>query len=84
MGEPLEIFLTVVVMSFWFVFTIGMSLSVSKLGKGTDSVVQLGALDDAILHPPEPRTIRIPVKVQRRPAWRPHVASIHFRRGIRH
>jgi hypothetical protein len=42
MGSPLEIILTVVVLSFWFLFPIGMFLSVSHVDKNTDQIIRLG------------------------------------------
>lgn len=41
MGSPLEIILTVVVLSFWFLFPIGMFLSVSHVDKNTDQIIRL-------------------------------------------
>lgn len=41
MGNTLEVVLTIIGLSFWFLFPIGMFLSVSKLDKNTDQVVRL-------------------------------------------
>ena len=41
MGSTLEVILTIVAMSFWILFPIGMFLSVSRLDKNTDQVVRL-------------------------------------------
>lgn len=41
MGSTLEVILTIFAMSFWFLFPIGMFLSVSRLDKNTDQVVRL-------------------------------------------
>lgn len=35
-----EIILTIVVLSFWFLFPIGMFLSVSHVDKNTDQIIQ--------------------------------------------
>lgn len=37
-----EMILTIVVLSFWFLFPIGMFLSVSHVDKNTDQIIQLG------------------------------------------
>lgn len=56
MGESQEVFmeaelthlpdmiLTIIVLSFWFIFPIGMFLSVSHVDKNTDQIVRLGHL----------------------------------------
>lgn len=41
MGSTLEVILTIIAMSFWILFPIGMFLSVSRLDKNTDQVVRL-------------------------------------------
>lgn len=41
----LDMLLTVVVLSFWFVFPIGMFLSVSQLDKSTDQLVRLDSFN---------------------------------------
>lgn len=41
MGSTIEVILTIIAMSFWILFPIGMFLSVSKLDKNTDQVVRL-------------------------------------------
>ncbi len=54
MGNTLEIVLTIIGLSFWFLFPIGMFLSVSRLDKNTDQVVRLEKLrqydDDKFQH----------------------------------
>lgn len=37
----IEIILTIIALSFWIIFPIGMFISVSKLDKNTDQVVRL-------------------------------------------
>lgn len=39
-----DMILTIIVLSFWFLFPIGMFLSVSHVDKNTDQVVRLGHL----------------------------------------
>lgn len=41
MGNTLEIVLTILGLSFWFLFPIGMFLAVSRIDKNTDQVVRL-------------------------------------------
>lgn len=41
MGSTLEVVLTILAMSFWILFPIGMFLSVSRLDKNTDQIVRL-------------------------------------------
>lgn len=41
MGSTIEVILTIIAMSFWILFPIGIFLSVSKLDKNTDQVVRL-------------------------------------------
>lgn len=85
MGDPLEMILTIIVLSFWFLFPIGIFISVSHVDKNTDQVVRLGHLrhysdeEDEKIKP-----MKIPAKVGKRPARRPHVTQIHNRRWIRH
>lgn len=48
MGSTIEVILTIIAMSFWILFPIGMFLSVSKLDKNTDQVVRLENLRQPI------------------------------------
>lgn len=41
MGNTIEIILTIIGLSFWFLFPVGIFLSVSKLDKNTDQVIRL-------------------------------------------
>jgi hypothetical protein len=41
MGSTIEVVLTIIAMSFWFLFPIGMFISVSHVDKNTDQVVRL-------------------------------------------
>ena len=79
MVSPLDVILTVVVLSFWFLFPIGMFLSVSHVDKNTDQIIRLGHLR----HEADPvrRAVRIPVQSQKRPLFRP---IFNFRRWIHH
>lgn len=44
MGNTLEIILTIIAMSFWFLFPIGIFLSVSHVDKNTDQIIRLDQL----------------------------------------
>lgn len=78
----MEVFLTIVVLSFWFLFPIGMFLSVSHVDKNTDQIIRL----DHLRHDSQPdqrdEVVHIPVRVERQPTYRPTTA--HFRRWARH
>jgi hypothetical protein len=41
MGSTIEVVLTIIGLSFWILFPIGMFLSVSRVDKNTDQVVRL-------------------------------------------
>lgn len=43
-SHTLDMILTVVVLSFWFLFPIGMFLSVSHVDKNTDQIIRLDHL----------------------------------------
>jgi hypothetical protein len=82
MASPFEIILTIIVLSFWFVFPLGMFLSVSHVDKNTDQIVRLGAHrhfpDSAADRPSrDKKTQKFEVKSQSKV----HVA---FRRWVRH
>lgn len=79
MVSPLDVILTVVVLSFWFLFPIGMFLSVSHVDKNTDQIIRLGHLEHDSA--PVRRSVRIPVQHSRRPAFRP---IFNFRRWLHH
>ncbi len=44
MGSTLEMVLTIIGLSFWILFPIGMFLSVSHVDKNTDQVIRLDKL----------------------------------------
>lgn len=47
MGTTMEVILTIIAMSFWILFPVGIFLSVSRLDKNTDQVVRLENLRQA-------------------------------------
>lgn len=76
MGSTLEIILTVIAMSFWVLFPIGMFLSVSRLDKNTDQIVRLENLRPSSTGE-QPDRYRI-----ERFDW--HHPIIYFRRWLQH
>lgn len=81
MGSTIEIILTIIGLSFWFLFPIGMFISVSKVDKNTDQVIQLN-------HVKQEQTVaddRTPIPPVFRPVpfdW--HHPIIYFRRWLQH
>ena len=75
-ASTLDIILTVIVLSFWFIFPIGMFLSVSHVDKNTDQIIRLGHLR----HAPENAVPRSRRQEGRKIVARPH--AVHFRRWI--
>ena len=55
MGSTLEMVLTIIGLSFWILFPIGMFLSVSHVDKNTDQVIQL----DKLKHYSEPEPEKV-------------------------
>lgn len=78
-----EIVLTIFFMSFWFLFPIGIFLSVSHVDKNTDQIIRLKSLR----HSPEgevaQKTIRFGSKVKK-PTWRPHAAFLDIHKWRHH
>jgi len=76
MTSPLEMILTTIVLSFWFLFPIGMFISVSHVDKNMDQFVRLGHLEhDSMEEPMTRRAIRIPIQVVKK-SWRRNL-SLH-------
>jgi hypothetical protein len=80
MGSTIEVALTIIAMSFWILFPIGMFLSVSSVDKNTDQIVRLEHHE----HHAEPDG-----KFPTRPPYRPvpfdwHHPIIFFRRWLQH
>lgn len=79
MGNTIEVILTIIAMSFWILFPIGMFISVSHLDKNTDQVVRL----EHLRHEPE-----MPMKPAQsvQPVYRPHFdwhhPILYFRRWL--
>lgn len=84
MHEPLEVILVIIGMSFWFLFPIGIFLSVSRIDKSTDQVVRLEHLRHEA--EAEEETWERPEKAKKpeRPNWRPNVANVHYHRNFGH
>ena len=67
MGSTIEVILTIIAMSFWILFPIGMFLSVSHVDKNTDQVVRL----ENLRHEPVDEVNVKPVQTAQ-PVYRPH------------
>lgn len=81
MGSTIEIILTIIGLSFWFLFPIGMFISVSKVDKNTDQVIRLE-------HLRQEQTVS-ERKAPTRPVFKPvpfdwHHPLIYFRRWLQH
>ncbi len=76
--HTLDMILTIVVLSFWFLFPIGMFLSVSHVDKNTDQIIRLDKLrHDSVEDKPEVRVAkkdspRKKARVSQRPTLIPH------------
>ena len=78
MGSTIEVILTIIAMSFWILFPIGMFISVSHVDKNTDQVVRLGHLRH---EPVEEKLKTRPVYNEpRRFDW--HHPVLNFRRWL--
>lgn len=76
MGSTLEIILTIIAMSFWILFPIGMFLAVGRLDKNTDQVVRL-----------EPMRHKAELDLRGKPIVRHfdwHHPVIYFRNWLQH
>ena len=78
MGSTIEVILTIIAMSFWILFPIGMFLSVSHVDKNTDQIVRLGELR----HEPVEPVRKEKVPEYRRPQFDWHHPIINFRRWL--
>jgi Cu2+-containing amine oxidase len=85
MASTMEVVLTIVALSFWFLFPIGMFLSVSRVDKNTDQVIRL---EQHEIHPVadesnEKQKVPEKKKVKAEPIdW--HHPLLHFRRWLQH
>lgn len=76
MGSTIEVILTIIAMSFWILFPIGMFISVSHVDKNTDQVVRLGHLRH------QPKAEMKPDKPIYRPHFDWHHPILYFRRWL--
>ncbi len=79
MGSTIEVILTIIGMSFWFLFPIGMFLSVSRLDKNTDQVVRLEHLRHGPVEAGTARSEKVP-EYKHHFDW--HHPIINFRRWL--
>jgi hypothetical protein len=80
MGSTIEVILTIIAMSFWILFPIGMFLSVSRVDKNTDQVVRLEHLRHGPVETQPVRTERVPEYRKQHFDW--HHPVINFRRWL--
>lgn len=80
MGSTIEVILTIIAMSFWILFPIGMFISVSHVDKNTDQVVRL----EHLRHGPveTERKVSTPAKPVYRPHFDWHHPILYFRRWL--
>lgn len=78
MSSTIEVVLTIIAMSFWILFPIGMFLSVSHVDKNTDQIVRL----EHLRHEP------VESEGSRRPVYQSHFdwhhPIIYFRQWLQH
>jgi hypothetical protein len=82
MVSTIEVFLTIIALSFWILFPIGIFLSVSKVDKNTDQVIRL---DQYVIE----ETREEESSSSERPVYEPvpfdwHHPIIYFRRWLQH
>ncbi len=80
MGSTIEVVLTILGLSFWILFPIGMFLSVSRLDKNTDQLVRLNQ---------EEQLAQAEEAITSRPPFQPvpfdwHHPIIFFRQWLQH
>ena len=81
MGSPIEMILTVIVLSFWILFPIGMFISVSHVDKNTDQVVRLEHLRHTH-DEPQDKKVALPTYQPVPFDW--HHPILYFRRWLQH
>lgn len=80
MASTIEIVLTIIGLSFWFLFPIGMFLSVSRVDKNTDQIVRF---DELKHHPVEDEPVKKEIPFEPVPFdW--HHPVIYFRKWLQH
>ena len=66
MGSPIEITFVIIAMSLWFIFPVGLFITMNHIDRSMDGVVQLG-------HEPVGTEAKVKAMVKKHtPAWRPH------------
>ena len=79
MGSTIEVILTIIAMSFWILFPIGMFLSVSHVDKNTDQLVRLEHLRHEPVEPVREQRVSVP-EYKHHFDW--HHPIINFRRWL--
>lgn len=88
MGSTIEVVLTILALSFWILFPVGIFLSVSRLDKNTDQVIRLEHLRQEEAEDYE-EDEAAQMGQRRRPVFRPvpfdwHHPIIYFRQWLQH
>lgn len=83
MGSTIEMILTIIALSFWILFPIGMFMSVSHVDKNTDQIIRL---EHHTFESEESEEFK---RKERQPVFRPvpfdwHHPLLYFRRWLQH
>lgn len=81
MGSAIEMILTVIALSFWILFPIGMFISVSHVDNNTDQIVRLDHLKH-LDETPEEKSRPLPEYQPVPFDW--HHPILYFRRWLQH
>jgi hypothetical protein len=88
MGSTIEVILTILALSFWILFPIGIFLSVSKLDKNSDQLIRMEELRHEKMGEEE-FEVEQEREERRMPIFQPvpfdwHHPIIYFRRWLQH
>lgn len=88
MGNIIEVTLTILALSFWILFPVGIFLSVSRVDKNTDQVIRLEQIRQEQAEP-YTETEAEEMGQRRQPVFRPvpfdwHHPIIYFRQWLQH
>lgn len=78
MGNIVEVILTIIGLSFWILFPIGMFLSVSHIDKNTDQIIRL----EKLRHKPQEESLEKEEKQFRPVRFDWHHPLIYFRQWL--
>lgn len=78
MGSTIEVILTIIGLSFWILFPIGIFLSVAHVDKNTDQIIRL----EHLRHEPSEEAQKEPKKPYRTVRFDWHHPVIYFRHWL--